>query len=177
MCLVAPRHTKSSLTRDWTCVPCLGRQTPVYCTTREVPIIIITSSNNLSVIWLLLSLVNIYYPVFTLKEKGTPPPPGSALWISTSKQVSYHVKLKIFIQKFWINNQSSDDASVQVPWTTVSKLLGQEKNTGDWRWGLEERIELGMFDLWVPLKSRASVGDRAAGGFVIPHVNNFYNYG
>ena len=174
MCLVAPRHTKSSQIRDRTCVPCFGRQTPVYCTTREVSIIIITSSNNHSVIWLLLSLVNIYYPVFTLKEKETP---GSALWISTCKQISYLVKIKIFIQKFWINNQSSDDAGVPGPWTTVSKPLGQEKRAGDWRWGLEEIIELGVFDLWVPLKSRASVGDRAAGGFVIPHFHNFYNYG
>ena len=29
---VAPRHVESSQTRDWTCVPCLGRQIPIHCT-------------------------------------------------------------------------------------------------------------------------------------------------
>ena len=35
MGLVAPRHVGSSLTRDRTCVPCIGRQTPIHCATRE----------------------------------------------------------------------------------------------------------------------------------------------
>ena len=33
--LVAPRHVGSSQTRAWTCVPCIGRQIPNHCTTRE----------------------------------------------------------------------------------------------------------------------------------------------
>ena len=33
---VAPRHMGSSWTRDWTLVPCIGRQTPNHWTTREV---------------------------------------------------------------------------------------------------------------------------------------------
>ena len=35
--LVAPRHVGSSRTRAWTSVPCIGRQVPNHCTTREVP--------------------------------------------------------------------------------------------------------------------------------------------
>ena len=35
--LVAPRHVESSLTRDRTCVPCMGRWILIHCTTREVP--------------------------------------------------------------------------------------------------------------------------------------------
>ena len=34
--LVAPQHVESSWARDQTHVPRLGRQTPIYCTTREV---------------------------------------------------------------------------------------------------------------------------------------------
>ena len=34
--LVAPPHVESSRTRDWTCVPCIGRWIPIHCTTREV---------------------------------------------------------------------------------------------------------------------------------------------
>ena len=36
MGLVAPRHRKSSQTRDQTCVPCIGRQILILCATREV---------------------------------------------------------------------------------------------------------------------------------------------
>ena len=36
MDLVALRHVTSSWTRDWTRVPCIGRQILMYCTTREV---------------------------------------------------------------------------------------------------------------------------------------------
>ena len=31
-----PRHVKSSQIRDWTHVPCIGRQILIHCTTREV---------------------------------------------------------------------------------------------------------------------------------------------
>ena len=34
--LVAPQHVESSWTRDRTCVPCIGRQILIHCTTREV---------------------------------------------------------------------------------------------------------------------------------------------
>ena len=34
----APRHVGSSQTRAWTRVPCIGRQIPNHCTTREAPI-------------------------------------------------------------------------------------------------------------------------------------------
>ena len=34
--LVAPSHVEPSQTRDWTCVPCLGRRI-LLCPTREVP--------------------------------------------------------------------------------------------------------------------------------------------
>ena len=34
--LVAPQHVKSPQTRDRTLVPCIGRQIPIHCTTREV---------------------------------------------------------------------------------------------------------------------------------------------
>ena len=34
---VAPRHAGSSQTRARTRVPCIGRQTPNYCATREAP--------------------------------------------------------------------------------------------------------------------------------------------
>ena len=37
MGLVTPPHVGSSQTRNWTCVPCLGRQIPKHWTTREVP--------------------------------------------------------------------------------------------------------------------------------------------
>ena len=40
MDLVALRHVTSSWTRDWTRVPCIGRQILMYCTTREVQIFI-----------------------------------------------------------------------------------------------------------------------------------------
>ena len=33
---VAPQHLKSSWTRDGTHVPCVGRQVPIHCTTRDV---------------------------------------------------------------------------------------------------------------------------------------------
>ena len=35
--LVAPRHVGSSQTRARTRVPCIGRQTPNHCATREAP--------------------------------------------------------------------------------------------------------------------------------------------
>ena len=35
--LVAPWHVKSSRTRARTCVPCIGRQILIHCTTTEVP--------------------------------------------------------------------------------------------------------------------------------------------
>ena len=35
--LVIPWHVESSWTRDRTCVPCIGRETPIYCTAREDP--------------------------------------------------------------------------------------------------------------------------------------------
>ena len=35
--LVALQHVESSQTRDWTCVPSIGRQIPVHWATREVP--------------------------------------------------------------------------------------------------------------------------------------------
>ena len=34
--LVVPWHVESSLSRDWTRVPCTGRWIPIHCTTREV---------------------------------------------------------------------------------------------------------------------------------------------
>ena len=34
--LVFPWHVSSSWTRDRTCVPCIGRQVLIHCTTREV---------------------------------------------------------------------------------------------------------------------------------------------
>ena len=34
--LVALRHVRSSRTRDWTCVPCIGRWILIHCTTGEV---------------------------------------------------------------------------------------------------------------------------------------------
>ena len=34
---VAQQHVGSSQTRDWSCIPCIGRQIPVHSTTREVP--------------------------------------------------------------------------------------------------------------------------------------------
>ena len=33
--LVAPWQVESSRTRDWTCVPCIGRQILIHCTARE----------------------------------------------------------------------------------------------------------------------------------------------
>ena len=36
MGLVAPRHVESSQTRNWTHVPCIGRQILIHCATREV---------------------------------------------------------------------------------------------------------------------------------------------
>ena len=35
---VAPQHVGSSQTRAQTRVPCIGRQTPNHCTTREAPV-------------------------------------------------------------------------------------------------------------------------------------------
>ena len=35
--LVAPQHVGSSWTRDWTCVPCIGRWILNHCATREAP--------------------------------------------------------------------------------------------------------------------------------------------
>ena len=35
--LVALQHVKSSQTRDWTCVPCLGKQILIHWAAREVP--------------------------------------------------------------------------------------------------------------------------------------------
>ena len=37
MGLVAPWHVGSSWTKNWTCVPCIGRWILNHCTTREVP--------------------------------------------------------------------------------------------------------------------------------------------
>ena len=37
MGIVAPKHVVFSRTRDWTCVPCIGRQILNHWTTREVP--------------------------------------------------------------------------------------------------------------------------------------------
>ena len=37
--LVVPQHVESSQTRDQTCVPCIGRQILILCTTREIPVI------------------------------------------------------------------------------------------------------------------------------------------
>ena len=37
--LVAPQHVESSWTRYGTCVPCIGRQIFIHCTTREVSIV------------------------------------------------------------------------------------------------------------------------------------------
>jgi len=34
--LVAPQHVESPQTGDRTCVPCIGRQIPIHCTTTEV---------------------------------------------------------------------------------------------------------------------------------------------
>ena len=34
---IAPRHVKSSQTKDQTCVPCIARQILSHCATREVP--------------------------------------------------------------------------------------------------------------------------------------------
>ena len=39
--LVAPRHVGSSQTRARTCVPCIGRQIPNPCATREAPLSLI----------------------------------------------------------------------------------------------------------------------------------------
>ena len=36
MALVALRPVGSSWKGDWTCVPCIGKQIPIYCTSREV---------------------------------------------------------------------------------------------------------------------------------------------
>ena len=44
MGLVAPWHVESSQTRDWTCVPCIGRWILIHCTTREVQIVSFFSS-------------------------------------------------------------------------------------------------------------------------------------
>ena len=38
---VGPQHVESSWTRDWTEVPCTGRQSLIHCTTREVPFLLI----------------------------------------------------------------------------------------------------------------------------------------
>ena len=35
--VAAPQRVGSSQTRDRACVPCIGRRTPLHCTTREVP--------------------------------------------------------------------------------------------------------------------------------------------
>ena len=43
MGVVAPWHMESSLFRDRNCVPCIGRQIPVYSATREVPLCFLTS--------------------------------------------------------------------------------------------------------------------------------------
>ena len=40
MGLAAPRHVGSFQTRDWTCVPCIGRRILNHCATREVPDIV-----------------------------------------------------------------------------------------------------------------------------------------
>ena len=42
----APRHVGSSQTRARTRVPCIGRQTPYHCATREAPICSFLSAFN-----------------------------------------------------------------------------------------------------------------------------------
>ena len=43
MSSVAPRHVGSFWTRDGICVPCIFRQIPIHCTSREVPQCILLS--------------------------------------------------------------------------------------------------------------------------------------
>ena len=35
--LVAPQHAESFWTRNWTCIPCIGRQILIHCATKKVP--------------------------------------------------------------------------------------------------------------------------------------------
>ena len=53
--LVALWHVGSSQTRDWMHVPCIGRQIPNHCTTREVPWMIILL--RISYMWWITSLL------------------------------------------------------------------------------------------------------------------------
>ena len=47
MSLAAPQHVESFQIRDQTPVPCIGRQTLIHCTTREVQILFLTQSEAL----------------------------------------------------------------------------------------------------------------------------------
>ena len=62
MDLVALQHVGSSRTRDWTCVPCIGRWILNHCTTREVPIIVfsLTLKRILSFLWFLHSFLFLH---------------------------------------------------------------------------------------------------------------------
>ena len=69
MGLVAPQHVGSSRTRDGSCVPCIGRQVLIHCTTREV-------------LWLLFFKEKKFF-AFTLTFT-IPGAPYSFVWIHVS---------------------------------------------------------------------------------------------
>ena len=58
--LVSPQHVESTWTRDQTHVPCLGRQTPIHCLTREVLFFYF---------WLLIFILDFFFFFFFLREK------------------------------------------------------------------------------------------------------------
>ena len=61
---VAPQHVGlRSLTRDWTCVPCIGRQVLNPWTTREVPLEFLRDKETNSW-WQLTSVVNLLFVVY-----------------------------------------------------------------------------------------------------------------
>ena len=52
--LAAPWHVESSWTKDWTSVPCIGRWTPIHCTTRDVQDLSFFMSYSFSVFFLVV---------------------------------------------------------------------------------------------------------------------------
>ena len=72
MGLVAPQHVGSSRTRDWTCVPCIGRQILNHCVTREVPCLIffLKKTNNFIYSWKLKHKILASESVRSLDQMG-----------------------------------------------------------------------------------------------------------
>ena len=63
---VAPRHVASSQTRARTRVPCIGRQTPNHCATREALHFLLSFEVKLLIFFLSLCYVNTTSSIFIL---------------------------------------------------------------------------------------------------------------